>query len=61
MYIDGTVALAVIIGLVTIVTAIPKMKSKGLFDFSPLVGCGILMLGAIAILLLLLVKAWGWV
>lgn len=30
------------------------------YDMSPLLGCGVLMLGVIGVLAVLLVHAWGW-
>lgn len=30
------------------------------FDLSPLLGCGVLLLGLVGVLLVLLVHAWGW-
>lgn len=45
----------------TIFTAAQFMHSEGIFDFRPLLGCGVVLLGVIVTLCILLAKAWGWI
>ena len=43
-----------------VLVSVPFWKTDGAFDFSPLLGCGLLMLGAILGMAVLLAHDWGW-
>ena len=53
--------LAVAVGAVALVLGERLMKSEGMLDFSPLLGCGVFLLGAVCVLVVLLARAWGWI
>ena len=60
IHVHWTSAAAAIAACAGLIAFVHFLKSDGMFDFSPLVGCAGFLAGICAALMILLAHAWGW-
>lgn len=52
---------AIAVALVTLFIAYREGSSGGDYSLAPLIGCVVFLVGMVVILLIFLVRAWGWI